>query len=1087
MDSSQFSLSSVMPYDKYKEIMERASGNFLSRLDKEDAKKILGGINELFIIENSVNRSKKPLRNRGLLVKQPTLNLPVAESNLYEQPFLKEVEPGIFEMDTYTMNGRTVTMDIDSSHMKSLIKNNEDTLFLMKTSQLYTYVNQYITPDEEQQAIFDYRVATDRLKATGKKIVVNVNNFGGKKVAKVEPSTANIPGVETTKVVANPKIISDGDLAAFKMEVDKNKGTLPKTFFTNNNMTKWLLNSKNLYDLVDKVTGEIYLRDTNLETGISEAPLPAIKTAPAVPATTQPVSTTETARTIYAKLGNKTQSKNVILPKDVDPEADDIGMTYTTAIDFWRKIVPEAVALYGRSKEPLIVAFRGNAKKSFLQNYNSGTHTIGNPFDWRVENGTRDEQGIKSTKRFIHWMITGDNMGNTQATPEYRQAIINDIKSGKLKGSSILYYQEKDYATHATALDYLINEYDWNKPAQPQTTVSSDKVVEGDIFALPGIPVITTNLGGVHGAGLAQAAKAKGLVKQGDGDFKATDDVVQLPVKKKWSDNMSMNNNMELLKESLRSLIKVSKQNPNNTYLLPLAGLGHGEGSIEDILPLLIKTVQASPNIKLVIPAEGVNLGRQGTVRKDYTRENMPQIKAMLSEAGLYTTQPAAVEKTPQPGDVVSYNEKPYLLWNINAAGKAQLTDPEGAKFSGTPEMNKLSYVKTLPKVEFNNKMFVVDSKNRIFSLSSGNEVYKKAAERSKILDKLKSSTAQPSPKASNVKVISEDYGVVQVETNPTEEKTQEFVNLIAPQIKAQTYKENKGQKANEMFHYGLMWARNNPKAKPVKIKKFEGANNNYYNYHSLDQKGNPLPSIKVLQPIIDEIQKSLGIDMSDYDSVIGNIYLDNQYVYPHKDTTESITARNYPVVVYTIGNNSGLGIVDNNEGAMTFANSYDTVYLPSGDKLKGYTNEILTKNGTIYTFGMDGKGRFELTHSTPTNSKKTGIYPAITLPNGDVVTNYTITLTFRRAADLEPGMPTAPAKLTTQPAVQPTTTDVEPDIVNKKQELLKKINKAVRETNLTELLAEKGYDVTDIISNLQAATTQEDINKINKILDKLC
>jgi hypothetical protein len=105
---------------------------------------------------------------------------------------------------------------------------------------------------------------------------------------------------------------------------------------------------------------------------------------------------------------------------------------------------------------------------------------------------------------------------------------------------------------------------------------------------------------------------------------------------------------MELLKESLRSLIKVSKDNPNNTYLLPLAGLGHGEGSIEEILPLLIKTVQASPNIKLVIPAENVNLGRQGTVRKDYTRENMPQIKDMLSKAGLLTTQPVAEPKMEQ-------------------------------------------------------------------------------------------------------------------------------------------------------------------------------------------------------------------------------------------------------------------------------------------------------------------------------------------------------------------------------------------------------------------------------------------------------
>jgi len=287
------------------------------------------------------------------------------------------------------------------------------------------------------------------------------------------------------------------------------------------------------------------------------------------------------------------------------------------------------------------------------------------------------------------------------------------------------------------------------------------------------------------------------------------------------------------------------------------------------------------------------------------------------------------------------------------------------------------------------------------------------------VRDELKG--AQPSTSISTVKVISEDYGVVQAETNPTEEKTQEFIDLIKPQIQAQTYKENKGRFANEMFHYGLMWARNNPKANPVKINKFEGANNNYYNYHALDQKGNALPSIKVLQPIIDEIQKSLGIDMSNYDSVIGNIYLDDQYVYPHKDTTESVTARNYPVVVYTIGNDSGLGIVDDNDGKMTFTNNYDTVYLPSGDKLKGYTNEVLTKNGSIYTFGMDGKGRFELTHSTPTNSKKTKPFPPITLPNGKVVTNYTITLTFRRAADLEPGMPTAPAKITTEPTVQPT------------------------------------------------------------------
>lgn len=192
------------------------------------------------------------------------------------------------------------------------------------------------------------------------------------------------------------------------------------------------------------------------------------------------------------------------------------------------------------------------------------------------------------------------------------------------------------YVSGKEKLDYIAPKI--QESLQPKTAPiqnQTSKVIEGDIFAGNGIPVITTNLGGVHGAGLAQAAKAKGLIKQGDGAFKANDKVVQLPVKKVWSDNMAMNDNMELMKESLRSLIKVARENTDKTYLLPLAGLGHGEGNIETILPLLIQTVKAAPNIKMVIPGEGVSLGRQGTVRKDYTRENLPMIKQMLSEAGL--------------------------------------------------------------------------------------------------------------------------------------------------------------------------------------------------------------------------------------------------------------------------------------------------------------------------------------------------------------------------------------------------------------------------------------------------------------------
>ncbi len=283
-----------------------------------------------------------------------------------------------------------------------------------------------------------------------------------------------------------------------------------------------------------------------------------------------------------------------------------------------------------------------------------------------------------------------------------------------------------------------------------------------------------------------------------------------------------------------------------------------------------------------------------------------------------------------------------------------------------------------------------------------------------------------------DVKVISEDYGVVQAETNPSETKKQEFLNLIKPQIEAQTYKENVGKGANQMFHFGKMWSRVTAKAKPIKINSFAptvardklidagvnaksnsmGISEYTYAYHELNQNGNPLPSLSTLQPIINEIQNTLGIDMSGYDSVIGNIYQPNEFIFPHKDVTESKSAKGYPVVVYTMGANAGLGIVDNNKGKMTFANQYDDRYLRDNEKLSGYTNEVLTKDGTIYTFGLNGNGRFQLTHSTPINDAKVGSQLPITLPNGKVITNYTITLTFRRAADLEPGMPTTPTKI---------------------------------------------------------------------------
>ena len=97
---------------------------------------------------------------------------------------------------------------------------------------------------------------------------------------------------------------------------------------------------------------------------------------------------------------------------------------------------------------------------------------------------------------------------------------------------------------------------------------------------------------------------------------------------------------------------------------------------------------------------------------------------------------------------------------------------------------------------------------------------------------------------------------------------------------------------------------------------------------------------------------------------------------------------------------------------------------------------------------------------------------PPITLPNGKVVTNYTITLTFRRAADLEPGMPTAPAKLSTQSTAVQTAPATPLDKINEFYNGLTQEQKD-KLGNLDDLIAEYNdvpfdYAVEDYIESIK-------------------
>ena len=272
-------------------------------------------------------------------------------------------------------------------------------------------------------------------------------------------------------------------------------------------------------------------------------------------------------------------------------------------------------------------------------------------------------------------------------------------------------------------------------------------------------------------------------------------------------------------------------------------------------------------------------------------------------------------------------------------------------------------------------------------------------------------------------------------DTGLTIEKANEFIDLLQPQILNQAYVENKAYTANRMFSFGLRWAKNIPndneksiqrteglKQRPNKVKLQSLSSYDSYGYYATDQNNKPLPPLSSIQPIIDFIESQIGIDLSDYDSVLANIYEPNSFIHQHRDTTESKTAKNYPVVVINLGAKGGL--------LYHIDFSDETKYNANSNTYNDFFNQtdkhatLPIKNGGIYAFGVDGKNRFSFNHRVQAEAQETPTKPLV-VPEWDskgnkigekTLNDYRITLTFRRAQDLTENMPKTPKRLSVTP-----------------------------------------------------------------------
>lgn len=151
-----------------------------------------------------------------------------------------------------------------------------------------------------------------------------------------------------------------------------------------------------------------------------------------------------------------------------------------------------------------------------------------------------------------------------------------------------------------------------------ETLGTVNNPIKGDIWDQKGVHVVTTNLGGVHGRGLAQQAKDMGLISKENFNVATSPkgkNVITLAVKgsapetalKKgaaYSEKVT-GKNLELLDSEINQLIEIAKKNPDKTFYMPYAGMGFGEGDSKEILPILRK-VDAQENIMLVAKDESV-------------------------------------------------------------------------------------------------------------------------------------------------------------------------------------------------------------------------------------------------------------------------------------------------------------------------------------------------------------------------------------------------------------------------------------------------------------------------------------------------
>ena len=358
------------------------------------------------------------------------------------------------------------------------------------------------------------------------------------------------------------------------------------------------------------------------------------------------------------------------------------------------------------------------------------------------------------------------------------------------------------------------------------------------------------------------------------------------------------------------------------------------------------------------------------------------------------------------------------------------------------------------------------NSEKNIVSLNAYN-VIKPTQQVLDTLTKEETQSTAVEPKGEKVK-----EGIYVNQAALSKEEQLELFNYLKPFLESQGKKTNKGANAPIMIGLGLRWdyKSNNPNRTPVNVGVNLAGGQTSYAYYDLSINGKPLG--KITTRFVELMNKTTGVDISNYDGAIINIYSNGSFIGNHSDLEESATAEKYPVVVANIGGSGN-------------------IILGTG---KDQTKVDL-KAGAGYLFGFEGKNR-KIAHSTYASDVK-GFLPSITISQEGKTFNeggYRVSITMRRVMPLAQNMPQAPSIVSpTQVSVSATNNPAEYtnhsggayggdtfwDIIGREFGVTNHMHyKDAGNTNLSEKLRNAGVKAT-VLTKEQMDTARTEVERL--------